>query len=250
PPAVPTPLSPPDGTFTASHPLTVTWQPEAGAPPDALAAEGRTCLSHPRLELRYEGLERNAFSGPVGLFARAHADFASEGTGSDVSFARAAASADWFVPVIEPEPDYRHVLRLGVRGMWVRGLGGDRVPLFERFYLGGPRSFRGFEYRGLGPREAGVPLGGEAGIAGTVEYSFPIVWRELRGVAVFDWGDLEPSFSDVRLGRFRAAAGGGISLRLKLFGRVVPANFYWVGDLTSERGDRTQLFSFTIGTEF
>lgn len=223
---------------------------EAGAPPDALAAEGRTFLSHPRLELRYEGLERNAFSGPVGLFARAHADFASEGTGSDVSFARAAASADWFIGLFEQEPDYRHVLRLGVRGMWVRGLGGNRVPLFERFYLGGPRSFRGFEYRGLGPREAGVPLGGEAGIAGTVEYSFPIVWRELRGVAVFDWGDLEPSLSEVRLGRFRAAAGGGISLRLKLFGQVVPANFYWVEELTSERGDRTQLFSFTIGTGF
>ncbi|MGQ9592876.1 MAG: BamA/OMP85 family outer membrane protein, partial [Planctomycetota bacterium] len=33
---------------------------EAGAPPDALAAEGRTVLSHPRLELRSDGLERNA----------------------------------------------------------------------------------------------------------------------------------------------------------------------------------------------
>lgn len=223
---------------------------EAGAPPDVLAAEGRTSLSHPRLELRYDGLERNAYSGPEGLFARAHADFASGGTGSDVSFARVVASLDWFAGVFEPEPDTRHVLHIGVRGMWIRGLGGDRVPLFERFFLGGPRSFRGFEYRGLGPREAGVPLGGEAGIAGTIEYSFPIVWREIRGVAVFDWGDLEPSLSDVRLGRFRAAAGGGIRLRLRVFGQEVPANFTWVHDLASERGDRTQLFSFTVGTEF
>ena len=107
-----------------------------------------------------------------------------------------------------------------------------------------------FAYRRLGPHQGRVAVGGEGLLRGTVEYSFPLVWREVRAVALFDWGDLAPSFSRLSTGRFRTAAGGGLQVRLNLLEQPFPANFYWAKALSSERGDREQVFSFTVGYSF
>jgi len=220
------------------------------APPDAIAVEGDTVLSYPRLELRCDLRELNFYSGPKGFFASARMDLALTALGSDVSFVRGAASANYYLHLFDDRPDYRHILHAGVNVLWMEGLDGSDVPLFEKFYLGGPATFRGFQYRRLGPAENGTPVGGQGGLHGTLEYSFPLVVRELRGVAVLDWGDLEPTFSEISTDRFRLAAGGGLEVRIKLLGQLMPANFYWVKAITSEPGDRLELFSFTLGLNF
>ena len=69
-------------------------------------------------------------------------------------------------------------------------------------------------------------------------------------MALFDWGDLEPSLSGISTGRFRAAVGGGLLFRLRLLGQVIPANLYWTHALATEAGDATEVFSFTLGVDF
>ena len=83
-----------------------------------------------------------------------------------------------------------------------------------------------------------------------MDYSFPLLFRELRAFGLFAWGDLEPGFSDISTSRFRTSAGGGISIRLPLYGQTFPATFSWVKALSGEEGDREQLFSFTLGFSF
>jgi outer membrane protein assembly factor BamA len=83
-----------------------------------------------------------------------------------------------------------------------------------------------------------------------VEYSLPVFFREVRLVALFDWGNLEPGWSHFSSGRIRTAAGLGLQLRLPLLGQVVPLNLYWTEALSSERGDREQTFAFTLGWGF
>ena len=220
---------------------------EQNAPPDVVAAEGRTFLAYPRLEVRYDGRDRDPYSGPRGLLVSARFDLAEKSFGSEVEFARARASAEYFLGLFDDRPDYRHVLHAGASLLWAEGRGGDEVPFFERFYLGGPRSFRGFDYRELGPHQGTTPVGGEGGIYGTVDYSFPLIVRELRAFGIFDWGDLEPSFSEISTGRFRTAAGGGLMVRSKIMGQFLWATLYWVQALSSEPGDEEQLFSFSLG---
>jgi len=222
---------------------------DGDAPVDVFDAQGHTFLGYPRAELKYDALEPSYFSGPRGLLAAGTADFGDSATGSELDFARASLSVDAFAGFFDDRIDYQHVVRVSADLGWIEGLGED-IPLFERYYLGGPRSFPGFRYRRLGPSSGRTALGGEGMLHGAVEYSLPLVRPELRAFGLFDWGDLEPSFSRLDLDRFRTAAGGGLHIRLKIGEQRIPATLYWMKALSSERGDREQLFSFTVGINF
>jgi outer membrane protein insertion porin family len=223
---------------------------DAAAPTDVLAAEGKTRLLYPSLDLRYDDRDLNFYSGSVGFLAETGFDIGGGATGSELDFARWTAAAGLSLGLFDRRPDYRHVLSLGARAGFLDGMGGDEVPLFERFYLGGPRTFRGFEYRRLGPHQGEEPVGGEAYFAGTLMYSLPLFWRELRAFALLDVGDLEPELGDITGHRFRIAAGGGLMVRLRILGQVLPANFYWTPAIAREDEDETEVFSFTLQAEF
>lgn len=236
----------------------LAWRAEAveisnlasDAPPDVLDAEGHSFLSFPRLSLRWRDIETNRFSGPAGLSAEALCDIADELTGSRVEFVRATVAADAWIPVLDRLREYRHSLHLGAEAGWIDGPEG--VPIFERYFLGGPRSFRGFRYRGVGPRQGRTPVGGGLLLRGTVEYSFPLWFRELRAVALFDWGVLESAADRLSADSFRTAAGGGLQIRLPfpLGEQMMPVNLYWAVPITRAAGDETQLFTFTVGYGF
>jgi len=85
------------------------------------------------------------------------------------------------------------------------------IPIFERIFLGGPNTVRGFEFRGLGPHFHGDALGGAAAWYGNVEYVFPLFQKYLRGVFFLDYGNLAPDFGSFTIDetRSRPAAGSG-----------------------------------------
>jgi outer membrane protein insertion porin family len=66
--------------------------------------------------------------------------------------------------------------------------GGDRVPVFDRLYLGGANNLRGFGFRGVGPKDyKGNPVGGRSLARFTAEYTYPIINR-VRGAFFYDAG--------------------------------------------------------------
>jgi outer membrane protein assembly complex protein YaeT len=66
----------------------------------------------------------------------------------------------------------------------------DGVPIFERFYSGGPGSVRGYGRWDIGPRSTdNVPLGGLSVLEGAVEVRRPI-YKGLTGAAFVDFGDV------------------------------------------------------------
>jgi|JI6StandDraft_1071083.scaffolds.fasta_scaffold06721_4 outer membrane protein insertion porin family len=82
---------------------------------------------------------------------------------------------------------------LSFEGMarWVDGWGDDRVPIFERLFLGGAYNLRGYDYRDVGPKDSvGEPLGGNVSLFGSVEYSFPII-EKVRGAVFWDVGMIQ-----------------------------------------------------------
>ncbi|MBI4583329.1 MAG: BamA/TamA family outer membrane protein [Planctomycetes bacterium] len=237
------------------------------APAAVRDAGGTAFFSYPSTRWAFRQAAGNFYSGPAGFSADTRFDFSPQATGSETGFLRSVTRLDVYQPLNawwnaalnagglgEPlpadSPDLLHILHLGGRFGWMDGLAGDEAPFFERFFLGGPQSFRGFNYRGLGPRESNTAVGGEVFWTATAEYSFPLVIRELRGLGLFDIGDLEPAPSKLSPGRARAAAGGGLQVRLELWGIPIPANFYWAEAIRREKEDRKRLFTFTLGFTF
>jgi outer membrane protein insertion porin family len=134
----------------------------------------------------------------------------------------------------------------------------DIIPIFERYFMGGANTVRGYSERALGPRDAlGNPLGGEAFLVGNLEVRHRL-YKQVFGVLFFDGGQLyetDPGaiMPDIKLNRWDSLAygtGAGIrvhtpvgALRLE-FGYQLnpqrPTHSFW---------DRTALH-FSIGEVF
>ena len=65
----------------------------------------------------------------------------------------------------------RHVLALHSQVGWA----GTNTPVFERFFAGGFRSIRGFQFRGVGPDVNGFKVGGDFMFLNSLEYQIPVL---------------------------------------------------------------------------
>jgi outer membrane protein insertion porin family len=119
------------------------------------------------------------------------------------------------------------------------------APVFERFYAGGIGSMRGFDFRGVSPRQgfADNAVGGELMVLTGGEFSFPIYDKVVRGVFFSDMGTVESEFG---ISSWRASVGAGIRLNLEMFGPV-PMEFDLAWPVVKESGDETRVFSFFVG---
>lgn len=122
---------------------------------------------------------------------------------SDTSFAQARAEAKWLRQIGE---DGRVILRAALGAMAVDDF--DALPPELRFFAGGDRSIRGFDYQQIGEtNETGGVIGGEYLIVGSTEYEH--YFLDDWGAAIFvDAGD---AFT----GGFEANAGAGLGVRWK-----------------------------------
>jgi outer membrane protein insertion porin family len=86
------------------------------------------------------------------------------------------------------------------------------VPIFERLFIGGANTIRGYAERDVGPHDVlGSPLGGNYRLGGTVELRFPIYW--LFGGAVFiDGGNVGRHPNDVAPSEWLYGTGLGVRL--------------------------------------
>lgn len=127
------------------------------------------------------------------------------------------------------------------------GVYGEGVPLFDRLFLGGSYTLRGYEYRDVGPQDNGDPIGGNTSAYATGELTFPI-WSKVRGAAFYDWG-----FVNVKSWDFDPALyndNWGIGVRFDLPGFPLHLDYAWpiTYDETYQTGDGR--FNFLIGHTF
>ncbi|CAN5352706.1 outer membrane protein assembly factor BamA [soil metagenome] len=91
---------------------------------------------------------------------------------------------------------------------------GNRVPLFDRLFLGGANDLRGFNFRDVGPKdENGEPLGGQSLARFTIEVTVPIIPR-VRGAVFYDTGFVNAGSYD--FGTQNIVSDVGVGLRLDL----------------------------------
>lgn len=135
---------------------------------------------------------------------------------------------------------------------WISGVeeygDSDRVPIFDRLFLGGARTLRGFKYRDVGPKdETGEPVGGRSAWYLTAEYTIPLV-DKVRFATFYDMGMVsEEAFlwetSDYN-------SDWGIGVRLDFPGFPLRLDYAWPLE-TDEFNDRDSgRFQFSIGYVF
>jgi outer membrane protein insertion porin family len=218
-----------------------------GTVPDAIAVAGNNYVSAMKFSLTYD---RNIVDKYF-ILCRGYALSASyeiAGLGGDAHFSAFRMEGNWQTTLLEWPSDHKWVLQLSGEAGYMAPFGGQDVPIYERFFAGGPHSIRGFAYRGVGPMFNDKPEGGDAFWTATAEFSFPIFQHILRGVAFVDAGDLESRLSSIRAGNVRIAAGFGARITLPIFPAPIALDFGF--PLVKQRTDQTQVFSFSVGVGF
>ncbi|HVS38171.1 MAG TPA: outer membrane protein assembly factor BamA [Gemmataceae bacterium] len=143
-----------------------------------------------------------------------------------------------------PDGTGRQVLALHSSVGWA----GDNTPVYERFYGGGFRSMRGFEFRGVGPavENNGVTyeVGGDFMLLNSLEYQVPLVAKDaIYAVAFVDSGTVE---SNVEIRDYRVSAGVGLRIVVPMLGQV-PIALDFGFPIVKGPLDQTQMFSFWLG---
>jgi outer membrane protein insertion porin family len=168
--------------------------------------------------------------------------------GGDLDLQKFNLATGVFKTFHKDSEDLRHIVALRTSLDWVEPYGDtDFVPVFERFYLGGPRSLRGFDYRGAGPQENGRELGGTIRHRGSLEYTWPLLENTLRGIVFTDFGNLSESESAFSFDEYRIGVGGGVVLNVPIFGQPLPISITWTEAVKKQDGDQLQEFSFDLG---
>jgi outer membrane protein insertion porin family len=126
--------------------------------------------------------------------------------------------------------------------------GGDRVPIFERQFLGGANNLRGFEYRDIGPKDGkGEPLGGNTMGYISMELTFPIV-SKIRGAVFTDLGFVNADSWDYSTGDYNADIGLGVRVNLPVVGPVKID--YGIPITSDEFNDKGGQFQFSVDYKY
>ena len=166
-------------------------------------------------------------------------DFA--GLGGDSQFVKSVGSMSYFKPIW-----LDHIL--SGRGEAGYGFGwADRpLPIFERFYLGGPNSIRGFKFRKISPRDdTGVRIGGTSELLGNLEYIIPLPFN-IRIAGFFDIGNVYGFNTKFDPTDLREAAGAGIRWQSP-FG---PIRIDYGVNLDRRKGEDFGALQFSVGSPF
>jgi outer membrane protein insertion porin family len=121
----------------------------------------------------------------------------------------------------------------------------DRVPIFDRLFLGGARTIRGFKFRDVGPKdEDGEPVGGKSAAYATAEYNIPLA-EKVRLATFYDTGMVWPDAYDFDFGNLNSSLGFGIRFDFPQF--PIQLDYSWPIQ-TDEWNDRPSgRFSFWLG---
>ncbi|MBO7721331.1 MAG: outer membrane protein assembly factor BamA [Kiritimatiellae bacterium] len=146
---------------------------------------------------------------------------------------------------------YNHVFMAGLRAETIDSFSDD-VPIYNRMFLGGPKTIRGIRYRYVAPmaqrygRNTYTPWGGQTMFCMNFEYTIPIV-KMLRFAAFSDLGSVGEDEFDLDFSDTFAWTGGvGVRLDIPMF----PIRLDFATPFKEPDHSEKEVFSFMIGYDF
>jgi outer membrane protein insertion porin family len=140
---------------------------------------------------------------------------------------------------------WKNVLAINFAAGFVNSYGStEEVPIYERFYLGGARTIRGYEDWDVGPIDQyGNPEGGNVMFYSNFEYRIPIVTNKIYTLAFWDAGYCWRNFHYVDFKDLKSGVGGGVRFDVPMLGLMG----FDYGYSISEKHGRLH---FSFGTTF
>jgi outer membrane protein insertion porin family len=169
--------------------------------------------------------------------------------GGDAQFTKVEGSSGWYFPM-----PFKTVF-------YVKGSAGQvfenetgKLPVYERFYLGGLNSIRGFEFGKISPTELNdvgelERIGGDKMWYTNTEFIFPLLETQgLRGVVFYDAGqvmDDDENWGDAT-DNIKTAVGLGI----RWLSPMGPLTVVWGFNLDPQEDEDDSVWDFSVGGTF
>ena len=170
--------------------------------------------------------------------------YAGGALGGDAEFTKLEAFTSWYFPL--PWTTVFH-FKLAGGQVWENETG--KLPVYERFYLGGINTIRGFEYAKASPLdpETGERIGGDKMWYTNIEYIFPVLTEAgIRGVIFFDAGKVFADDEDWSIESYNKAAG----LEMRWMSPMGPLRLVWGYNLDPTPDEDESVWDFSIGGSF
>ncbi len=187
------------------------WLTPTNTPSTLLAEKGHNLLSRVGVSLAYD--TRNSVLLPDrGQRTELWGELTGGPFGGDKDFYKLELRTAWYFRGLAEG----HVLELSGRAGVAEAFGQTPdVPFYDRYYLGGLYSLRGYRYRDIGPKElvGGIdlePVGGHTYWFASAEYSIPII-KQVRLAVFYDIGMVYPDPYSFSQAKFTDATGRQIS---------------------------------------
>ncbi len=215
-----------------------------GAPVDVKSQEGKSTESSVRTALKRDTRD-DAFFPTEGAVTSLSIEYAGGVIGGSTNYVKYEADGIKYVPLIWDTT-------ASIRGSagYVHSYGGKSIPIYERYYLGGINSLRGYRTRSLGPKDTatGAVVGGNKMVLASAELVFPLFPEQgLRGVLFYDIGGAyNDTIDSGDLKELRQGAGLG----LRWFSPIGPLRLEFGMPLGRREGEKAHQWDFTIGAAF
>lgn len=196
----------------------------------------------------YRDTRDNIYYTKKGNFEKISIKKAGTILGGDNDFIKVITNGSIFFPLF-----WEFVLAFNVDLGFVKNIDDSiNVPIYERFYIGGADTIRGYDYRGdIGPED-----GGNYRMIYNIEYKFPIVREKkqtiLQGAFFFDIGGSWSKREDIcfKAGRDENNMKRGIGFGIRFTTPVFPIRLDWGYGLDKKEGEKPSQFYFTVGQIF
>jgi len=183
-----------------------------------------------------------------GSFNVLHTKYAGGFLGGDSQFTKVDGFTSWFFPGFFFDETAFHI-KLSAGQAWENESG--KLPDYEKFYLGGINTIRGFKTRSIAVKEADPVTGIIYEIGGNImwftnlEYHFPLVKAGgLRGLVFYDAGNVYESEWDFN--NIKQSVGAG----LRWLSPMGPMRLEWGYVIDPEPGEDSSNWEFSMGGTF
>jgi len=206
--------------------------------------QGKNTISRTGFQLVRDTRDK-IISTTTGNRVEFNAELAGGFLGGDVDYYKLEFRGAQYYPVFELQ---NQVLSVIARAGVIERYGDSvEVPYYNRYYLGGPNTLRGFEFNDVGSRDAnGFLLGGKSYGMLSLEYSMDVV-SPIRIAAFYDAGFINSDAYDFNPSALHDDVGIGV----QLFVAGAPLRLDYAipltGDAAAVKGGQ---FNFSFGTRF
>ncbi|MFH1125014.1 MAG: outer membrane protein assembly factor BamA, partial [Pseudomonadota bacterium] len=194
------------------------------------------------------GLERDSrdriWNPSKGSINKVLFEYAGGILSGDVYYNKYEATSAWYFPL-----PWQTVFMIQGRVGYLEQRPGGKLPIYQKYQIGGINTVRGFESYSISPRDpaTGDKIGGEKMMVYNLEYRFPLLKEQgLMGIFFFDAGNVYSKDENYAFSDIKKSVGTGV----RWYSPVGPLRVEYGKVLGPKENEPSGNWEFTVGGFF